>query len=98
MGLTPAHPRRRTAESCADACEREQLVCDEARLAEANTCEMLMRHFSCESCSHSLGADQPAAVVAGAPQDAQPGACLVNDGELSCTGAHQFTTRLCACH
>ena len=27
----------------------------------------------------------------------EPGACLVNDGELGCDGAHPLTSRLCAC-
>ena len=39
----------------------------------------------------------PAFVAADAPEENQPGACLVNGGEVGCEGAHHLTTRLCAC-
>ena len=92
---TPMMARR--DESCQDACSRQQKRCDAGRVSELNTCESMRKHFDCQQCSNSIGADQPALVAADAPPESQPGACLVNDGPVSCDGSHALTTRLCAC-
>ena len=95
LAATPIMARR--DESCQDACSRQQKRCDAGRVSELNTCESLRRHFDCHQCSNSIGADQPALVAADAPPESLPGACLVNDGPVSCDGSHAMTTRLCAC-
>ena len=85
------------AQSCAQACARRQLVCDPSALYDLNNCASLREHFPCAACTDSVGDDQPAFVAADAPEENQPGACLVNGGEVGCEGAHHLTTRLCAC-
>ena len=82
---------------CAQACARRQLVCDPSALYDLNNCASLREHFPCAACTDSVGDDQPAFVAADAPEENQPGACLVNGGEVGCEGAHHLTTRLCAC-
>ena len=76
---------------------RRQLVCDPSALYDLNNCASLREHFPCAACTDSVGDDQPAFVAADAPEENQPGACLVNGGEVGCEGAHHLTTRLCAC-
>ena len=76
---------------------RGQLVCDPSALYDLNNCASLREHFPCAACTDSVGDDQPAFVAADAPEENQPGACLVNGGEVGCEGAHHLTTRLCAC-
>eukprot|EP00850_Spirogloea_muscicola_P022992 SM000322S12509 [mRNA] locus=s322:33883:35979:- [translate_table: standard] len=87
-------------QSCDLACLTVGRQCGLTRLAGLNKCSVMQKHFDCRgSCIQSLGNDQPAEVVAGAPRHQFPGACMLNSKEayLSCQGFHPNTRRLCPC-
>eukprot|EP00850_Spirogloea_muscicola_P017958 SM000159S01789 [mRNA] locus=s159:260458:265057:+ [translate_table: standard] len=87
-------------QSCDLACLTVGRQCGLTQLAVLNKCSVMQKHFDCRgSCIQSLGNDQPAEVVAGAPRHLFPGACMLNSKEayFSCQGFHPNTRRLCPC-
>eukprot|EP00658_Telonema_sp_P-2_P072300 TRINITY_DN61459_c0_g1_i1.p1 TRINITY_DN61459_c0_g1~~TRINITY_DN61459_c0_g1_i1.p1 ORF type:complete len:473 (+),score=96.51 TRINITY_DN61459_c0_g1_i1:147-1565(+) len=83
-------------ESCAQACQRHKMRCEEAELVFMNSCRVLMRHFRCEAgCGHQVGPDIPNYVTNRAEPTFQQ--CLISDGGTKCGAAHPSTQRLCAC-
>jgi hypothetical protein len=83
--------------SCAVACEREGVRCDEPSLEWGNTCESLARHFACEGgCGHQVGPELPA--YASARDLDTHKQCLISDIAVStCAASFKKTERLCTC-
>lgn len=90
----------RQGESCDSVCKTNGLSCVPNKIMLLNKCKIVQKYMSCKGgCLASIGADQPAEVVDGAPGNLNPGACLYTKTEsvLSCDGSHRHTRRLCPC-
>ncbi|KAG9141268.1 hypothetical protein Leryth_001738 [Lithospermum erythrorhizon] len=90
----------RQGESCDSVCKSNGQSCVPNKLALLNECEMLQKYFSCKNgCAISLEPDQPAEIVADAPQEMNPSSCLYAhvSASLSCDGAHLYRRRICPC-
>lgn len=105
--VASASPGLSCSEVCAEEEEEEEgkggvkgaFKCHRPLLPFVNDCQTLRGKFSCAKCEDSVGADQPAFISLGAPNDKMPGLCLVNrDASLfSCDAKYVFAHRLCPC-
>lgn len=87
-------------ESCTAACNRTHSVCSAQHFSSLNNCNVLRQHFACEAgCENSTPTDQPAYVIADAPKEQQPTACLVSadDTQYHCDSSIVAVRRLCPC-
>ncbi|XP_057249598.1 uncharacterized protein LOC104888789 isoform X2 [Beta vulgaris subsp. vulgaris] len=90
----------RQGESCNSVCKLSGQSCVPSRLSVLNECKIMQRYMNCKrGCIASMGPDQPAEVVDGAPKHLYPGACLYSKSQtaFNCDGLHQHTRRLCPC-
>eukprot|EP00753_Platysulcus_tardus_P014372 PLAT4354.6.p2 GENE.PLAT4354.6~~PLAT4354.6.p2 ORF type:complete len:421 (+),score=204.01 PLAT4354.6:96-1265(+) len=86
--------------SCDAVCSAAGLKCEQTQFQQVNTCFMLQRHLPCEAgCDNNVGGDQPAYVIASAPDGKLPKTCLINSkpSTFSCTASYPLTRRLCPC-
>ncbi|KAH7521332.1 hypothetical protein FEM48_Zijuj07G0021700 [Ziziphus jujuba var. spinosa] len=90
----------RQGESCDSVCKSNGQSCVPNKLPVLNQCDIIQKYMRCKGgCLASVGADQPAEVVDGAPKHLNPEACLFTRTQsmISCDGSHQHTRRLCPC-
>jgi hypothetical protein len=87
--------------SCSQVCKArgDGRRCDVRFMFMLNTCKALRAAFGCERCEESAGTEQPALVIASAPPQAMPGACLYTRApqQSTCPAKHKLTRRLCPC-
>jgi len=82
---------------CSTVCEAiDGLMCSEAWFEAINTCETLTAHFPCETCTTSVGREQPAWEKT---IDSEQGICLISSSpaRTTCSTKHKRTKRLCPC-
>jgi len=86
----------RANESCDAVCQAKGMTCSQSGFLRLNHCNMLQKHMPCSTCKSSVGAEQPAFVIASAPQ---ANTCLFSSdpGIITCEAAHETTRRLCPC-
>jgi hypothetical protein len=87
--------------SCTEVCkaQKDGRKCSARFISMLNNCKELRAAFGCEKCEESAGTEQPALVVASAPPQAMPNACLFTKApqQSNCAAKHKLTRRLCPC-
>ena len=80
--------------SCSSACAALGRICDAARIAFYNNCDMMTQKTICpKGCRLEAGRDLPAVAMSGIDEMQ----CLTGKTQPICSGRHKVTRRLCAC-